>query len=80
MTRERPARRGLGRGLGSLIPTAPADPAESSPQTSAAEADPQAAGSGPDLVQKTGLSVTHIDLRRCACFPALGGTITCLSG
>ena len=27
----------------------------------------------PDLVQQTGLSVTHIDLRRCACFPALGG-------
>ena len=29
----------------------------------------------PNLVQQTGLSVTHTDLRRCVCFPALGGTI-----
>jgi ParB family chromosome partitioning protein len=51
MTRERTtARRGLGRGLGSLIPTAPADPAESFQRTSAAEADRAAAESGPDLV------------------------------
>jgi ParB family chromosome partitioning protein len=55
MSRERTtARRGLGRGLGSLIPTAPVDPAESSQLTSAAEADSQAAGSGPDLVVPDG--------------------------
>jgi len=29
----------------------------------------------PDLVQQTGLSVTNTDLRRCARFSALGGTI-----
>ncbi len=55
MSRERTtARRGLGRGLGSLIPTAPADPAESFQRTSAAEADRAAAESGPDLVVPEG--------------------------
>ena len=29
----------------------------------------------PDLIQQTGVPITHTDLRRCACFPALGGTI-----
>ena len=28
-----------------------------------------------ELVQETGLSFTHTDLRRCACFLVLGGTI-----
>ena len=46
MTRERPVRRGLGRGLGSLIPTGPAEHAETDGES--------AAGGGPELVRPEG--------------------------
>jgi len=50
MSRERPtARRGLGRGLGSLIPTAPADGAPA-----ATESSPRTEESAPDLVVPEG--------------------------
>jgi ParB family chromosome partitioning protein len=58
MTRERTtARRGLGRGLGSLIPTAPSEPAEladSATQAPAVDAVHTVAGEKPDLVVPEG--------------------------
>jgi ParB family chromosome partitioning protein len=50
MSRERPARRGLGRGLGSLIPTAPAEGTEEPDEGGAAPAT----AVGPDLVVPQG--------------------------
>ena len=49
MTRERPVRRGLGRGLGSLIPTGPAEDAEATD-----EGRPVEAADGPELVRPEG--------------------------
>jgi ParB family chromosome partitioning protein len=49
MTRERPVRRGLGRGLGSLIPTGPAEDAETT-----GESQPPETTGGPELVRPEG--------------------------
>jgi ParB family chromosome partitioning protein len=57
MTRERPVRRGLGRGLGSLIPTAPVetdDPDVTGSTEASREPEETAGSSGPDLVVPEG--------------------------